>query len=132
MHRVNHICVIILLTIFVAGTFAATAMAYCDSGSAHNGHSTTNAVDGGTDGTMAAMDHDGVTKVADGHSASDGESGPSNCFDCDGSLCHGQTLAPIHSTSDIYDSTVPLFVEKEIIPTTFFIARIPQPPKQLS
>ncbi|MFQ5328629.1 MAG: hypothetical protein ACE5D4_01410 [Thermodesulfobacteriota bacterium] len=130
MNRVRHICVIILLALFTTGSLAATAMAYC--GADHDSMSMTSTLGGVAHSTMSAMEHDGMTTVGDDHSAHDGESDPSNCFECDGSLCHGQSLAPVPSTSGLYNSTIGLYFEKEINLTIVFLTRIPQPPKQLS
>ena len=122
--------VIIFLTIFVVGNMSATAMAYCGAG--HDSLSMANAFDSATHSQMAAMDYDGIDKATKHHKSSSKNNHSSDCFDCDGSLCHIQTLVPVHSTVGLYESTVGLSLEKELNLTTVFLTRIPQPPKQLS
>lgn len=135
MSRFKKYFVIIFFTLFVVGNMTAiatatvTPMAYCGSG--HDGTSMEEVLESTTHNQVAAMEHDG-TKTTKHYNSTDESSDGPDCFDCDGSLCHTQSLVPIHAALSIYDSTGTLHIEKDLNLKQIFLTRIPQPPKQLS
>lgn len=132
MYRVKKYFVILLLTVFVFGSMAATAMAYCGFG--HDSSSMVSALNSATSHQMAQMDRggDGTDKVTGHHNSTDENSNSSDCFDCYGSLCHSQSLVSFHFALGLDSSTVALQIEEEINLKFIFPTSLPQPPKQLS
>lgn len=132
MYRYKKYFVILLLTLFVFGSMAATAIAYCGSG--HNGSSMVSVLDSATHHQAAQMDHggNGTDKATGHHNSTDENSNSSDCFDCYGSLCHSQSLVSFHFALGLDRSAVALQIEQEINLKFIFLTSIPQPPKQLS
>ena len=132
MFKFKRYFVILLLTVFVFGSMAATAMAYCGSG--YDASSTEMSLDTSAHHRMdmAAMDHSSeASNTAPGHHNSTDESN-SSCFDCYGSLCHSQSLVSLHLALDLDTYIVALQVEEEINLKFIFLTSIPQPPKLFS
>lgn len=130
MYRFKKQFTVFLLTIFLLGSMAATAMAYC--GSAHDSPSMVTAAGSDTHHQAAIMDHDAASKDTQHHNSTGGDSNASNCYDCNDSLCHVQSLVPVHTELGHYDSVATLHIEKDINLEAICPARISQPPRQLS
>ena len=136
MYSFKRYFIILLLTVFVFGSMAATAMAYCGSG-----HDTSSMVSG-SDSAMhhqsamqaGMMDHDseGMDHAVKHHNSTDENSNSPDCFDCYGSLCHSQSLLSFNFALGSYRTAVALHVEQDINHKYVYLATIPQPPKQLS
>ncbi len=120
--------VIVFLTLFVVGTTASIAMAYCDdSHPGHNSQSVEESSNGSAAHQPAPMNHDTA------HNDPSGANSDGSCsYECDGSLCNNRNLVPLHFTLGLYESADTLHIEKDINPTEVFFAKIPQPPKELS
>lgn len=135
MYMLKKYVVIPLLTIFVFGSMAATAFAYCGSG--HDASSMINglhASDSVTHHQAVMMDHgnDGAGDVAKHHSSTDENSSSPDCLDCYGSLCHNQSFVAFQLALGLYSPTAALHIEQEINLKLIILTSIPQPPKQLS
>jgi hypothetical protein len=66
------------------------------------------------------------------HHNPDANSDSSNCHNCDGNLCQTQSLAPVLTAHNFFDSSDIIHINKDINIKSVFLTRIPEPPKQLS
>lgn len=146
---IKRLIVLVILSVFVSGVMAGAAMANCGHAKA-GGHASMIKAgvmgDNAQAGDMAYhedhsapshmpshMDehscHDTGSKPA-GHS--DGDSVPSTCHNCAGSVCQSPTIAPEPVGLDHHRSTDSLYSEEDIHIHAITLAVIPDPPKQLS
>lgn len=134
MDKFRYYIVIILLAFFVFGSIAASAMANCDFASfSQSSTSIENALyDAIGDQYTAATAHDRHEEGAQHQNSSDEDSDSSECYNCDGNLCHTQSLVPVQAGPSIYDSSNTIRIEKNINLKSVFLSIIPDPPKQIS
>jgi hypothetical protein len=123
MFELKRYLAVAFIALFMTATLAGAAMAHCDqAGEARSD-------------TMKMEMSDGAGMDKGHHSASghtDNSDSSSNCFDCEASVCQNHTLAPVHTTLGLYNSSETIHTEVRIDLGSIFLTRIPRPPKQLS